>query len=151
MPGNGGLIRVSFSWTAAASRRLWGFCLLGLSCAVLFSAASAHAASSHAPSRNFGAPGPGAGELALAAGSGVAVNATTHDVYVADTGNHRIDEFAADGSFVRAWGWGVADGIGAACAAAAAAATAQDRILVFGSFHTVGPALDYLDAQGLLP
>ncbi len=45
----------------------------------------------------------------------------------------------------------VADGIAAACAAAAAAATAQDRILVFGSFHTVGPAFDYLDAQGLMP
>jgi dihydrofolate synthase / folylpolyglutamate synthase len=45
----------------------------------------------------------------------------------------------------------VADGIRAACAAAAAAATAQDRILVFGSFHTVGPAFDYLEAQGLLP
>jgi dihydrofolate synthase / folylpolyglutamate synthase len=44
----------------------------------------------------------------------------------------------------------VADGIAAACAAAAAAATAQDRILVFGSFHTVGPAFDYLEAQGLL-
>jgi dihydrofolate synthase / folylpolyglutamate synthase len=45
----------------------------------------------------------------------------------------------------------VADGIGAACAAAAGAATALDRILVFGSFHTVGPGFDYLEAQGLLP
>ena len=42
------------------------------------------------------------------------------------------------------------DGIPAACAAAAAAAGPQDRIVVFGSFHTVGPALDWLESQGLL-
>ena len=41
--------------------------------------------------------------------------------------------------------------IAAACAAASAAAAATDRIVVFGSFHTVGPALDWLEAQGLLP
>lgn len=35
--------------------------------------------------------------------------------------------------------------IGEACAAASAAAAAQDRIVVFGSFHTVGPALDWLE------
>ncbi len=57
-----------------------------------------------------------AGQLSLVsgspstAGSGVAVNAETHDVYVADTTNDRVDEFKADGTFVRAWGWGVADG-----------------------------------------
>jgi dihydrofolate synthase/folylpolyglutamate synthase len=45
----------------------------------------------------------------------------------------------------------VADSVAAACAAAAAAAEPEDRILVFGSFHTVGPALDYLEAAGLLP
>jgi len=44
----------------------------------------------------------------------------------------------------------VADSVAAACAAAMAAATAQDRILVFGSFHTVGPAFDYLEAEGFL-
>jgi dihydrofolate synthase / folylpolyglutamate synthase len=44
----------------------------------------------------------------------------------------------------------VADSVAAACAAAAAAARAADRILVFGSFHTVGPAFDYLEAAGLL-
>jgi dihydrofolate synthase/folylpolyglutamate synthase len=41
--------------------------------------------------------------------------------------------------------------IAAACAAAAAAAGSGDRIVVFGSFHTVGPALDWLEAAGLLP
>lgn len=45
----------------------------------------------------------------------------------------------------------LADDIAAACAAAAAAAGPNDRIVVFGSFHTVGPALDWLDSQRLLP
>src|SRR5271167_229122 len=43
-----------------------------------------------------------------------------------------------------------ADSVAAACAAAAAAAALSDRIVVFGSFHTVGPALDWLEAAGLL-
>jgi DNA-binding beta-propeller fold protein YncE len=83
-------------------------------------------ASTHVFSTSFGKPGSGAGQLKLVAtatsqvgpqeqvtsgGSGLAVNNETHDVYVADTGNHRIDEFAANGTFLRAWGWGVADGL----------------------------------------
>jgi dihydrofolate synthase/folylpolyglutamate synthase len=44
-----------------------------------------------------------------------------------------------------------AESVAAACAAALGAATLQDRIVVFGSFHTVGPALDWLEAAGLLP
>lgn len=43
-----------------------------------------------------------------------------------------------------------ADNVEAACAAALAAAGPGDRIVVFGSFHTVGPALDWLEARGLL-
>jgi len=38
-----------------------------------------------------------------------------------------------------------------ACAAAWRAATPADRVVIFGSFHTVGPAMDWLEAQGLLP
>ncbi|HEX3914226.1 MAG TPA: bifunctional tetrahydrofolate synthase/dihydrofolate synthase [Steroidobacteraceae bacterium] len=38
-----------------------------------------------------------------------------------------------------------------ACAAALKGADSQDRIVVFGSFHTVGPALDWLESKGLLP
>ncbi len=40
--------------------------------------------------------------------------------------------------------------IAAACAAASAAARPEDRIVVFGSFHAVGPAMDWLEAQGML-
>jgi dihydrofolate synthase/folylpolyglutamate synthase len=39
----------------------------------------------------------------------------------------------------------------AGLAAAMAEAAAGDRILVCGSFHTVGPALDWLEAQHLMP
>ena len=37
------------------------------------------------------------------------------------------------------------------CAAAFADANPQDRIVVFGSFHIVGPALDWLETNELLP
>jgi dihydrofolate synthase/folylpolyglutamate synthase len=45
----------------------------------------------------------------------------------------------------------VADSPEAGCAAAHAAAQPSDRIVVFGSFHTVGPALDWLEAHDVLP
>jgi dihydrofolate synthase/folylpolyglutamate synthase len=44
-----------------------------------------------------------------------------------------------------------ADSTSAGCAAALAHASPQDRIVVFGSFHVVGPALDWLEARDLLP
>ena len=44
-----------------------------------------------------------------------------------------------------------ADSTPAGCAAALAHANPGDRILVFGSFHTVGPALDWLEAHDFLP
>jgi hypothetical protein len=89
-------------------------------------ATPAQAATFHAFSTSFGASGSGAGQVSLVStdytftnpagllpGSGLAVNSTTHDVYVADTGNHRVDQFSAAGTFIRAWGWGVADGTAA--------------------------------------
>jgi dihydrofolate synthase/folylpolyglutamate synthase len=42
------------------------------------------------------------------------------------------------------------DSLPNACAAAAAAASDADRIVIFGSFHTVGPALDWLESRGTL-
>ena len=41
--------------------------------------------------------------------------------------------------------------IEAGCLAALTAARAGDRIVVFGSFHTVAPALDWLEARARLP
>jgi dihydrofolate synthase / folylpolyglutamate synthase len=45
----------------------------------------------------------------------------------------------------------MAHDVGGACAEASAAAGALDRIVVLGSFHTVGPAMDWLEARGMLP
>lgn len=44
----------------------------------------------------------------------------------------------------------VSGSVAEACAAACAAAGLDDRIVVFGSFHTVGPALQWLEANGFL-
>jgi dihydrofolate synthase/folylpolyglutamate synthase len=44
-----------------------------------------------------------------------------------------------------------AESTSAGCAAAMAHAKPGDRIVVFGSFHTVGPALDWLESHDLLP
>jgi len=45
----------------------------------------------------------------------------------------------------------IAADIEGGCAAALAAARAGDRIVVFGSFHTVAPALDWLEARARPP
>ena len=54
-----------------------------------------------------GIAGGGAGQLGDP--DGVATD-SSGDVYVADNGNNRIDEFSAAGAFIKAYGWGVSDG-----------------------------------------
>jgi hypothetical protein len=56
----------------------------------------------------FAKRGSGAGELAEP--FGIAVEHRSGDVYVVDTDNYRIEKFTSAGRFLRAWGWGVADG-----------------------------------------
>jgi sugar lactone lactonase YvrE len=86
--------------------------VLAIAAALLaLAVAPAFAGMTHAFSSSFGSAGAGAGQLSLVSNSGVAVNSTTGDVYVADTGNARVDQFDSGGSFVRAWGFGVADGL----------------------------------------
>ncbi len=81
----------------------------GVISAVLWlSVSSAMAGQSHVFAMSFGTQGSAANEVSSP--QGVAVNEATGDVYVADTGNARIDEFDSSGTFIRAWGWGVADG-----------------------------------------
>jgi hypothetical protein len=63
-------------------------------------AVPAHVLSSPA----IGSAGSGAGQLELAASSEVAVSQGTGDVYVADTGNRRVDEFSPSGAFILAFG-----------------------------------------------
>ncbi len=55
-----------------------------------------------------GIAGGGAGQFTYP--RGVATD-RSGDVYVADSGNSRIDEFSAGGAFIKAWGWGVSDGV----------------------------------------
>src|SRR5262249_37329535 len=55
-----------------------------------------------------GLRGSAAGQMIRPAG--VAVDQSSGHVFVADTGNSRVSEFTAWGVFVKAWGWGVADG-----------------------------------------
>jgi DNA-binding beta-propeller fold protein YncE len=60
----------------------------------------------------FGSPGSGDGQFANAAAT--AVNLASGDVYVVDQSNFRVERFDANGSFLGAFGWGVADGSSAA-------------------------------------
>jgi hypothetical protein len=100
-----GAPETSASFPARLARHLVLACgLMLLLVAVLWAAGPAHALNTHAFSSSFGSSGAGDGQLSLAANSGVAVSNTTHDVYVADTGNARVDQFDATGVFVRAFG-----------------------------------------------
>ena len=95
------------------ARRLILVSLCGVVSVLVFSSASAVAFETHVASQSIGSgeKGTGAGQLELAGRSGVAVDQATGDVYIADTGNDRVDELEPSGAFMRAWGWGVADGL----------------------------------------
>jgi DNA-binding beta-propeller fold protein YncE len=70
-----------------------------------------------APGLIFSAPasgGSGSGAGQFDNPRGVAVDSGTGHVYVAGGANNRVDEFDHEGTFVKAWGWGVADGTTAA-------------------------------------
>jgi hypothetical protein len=54
---------------------------------------------------SFGSGGTGAGQLSNPAG--LAVNNANSNIYVADRGNNRVEQFNANGAFVRAWGYDV--------------------------------------------
>ena len=68
----------------------------------------------------FGEPGSGAGQLDTGPanngegsggeGGGIAADPDTGHIFISEFGNHRISEFTAWGEFVKAWGWGVANG-----------------------------------------
>lgn len=62
---------------------------------------SALALNEHAYTTSFGSPGSGPGQLS--GPTGIAVNDTTHDVYVLDTQNSRVEEFSPFGGLIREW------------------------------------------------
>ena len=55
-----------------------------------------------------GGSGSGAGQYLQP--EDIAADTSNGNLFVADSGNNRVDIFAADGTFIRAFGWGVADG-----------------------------------------
>jgi hypothetical protein len=77
---------------------------LGALAMLAFSVAPALAVPAHVRTAAIGSVGEAAGGLLLAGFSEVAVDQSTGDVYVADTGNRRVDEFSSAGVFVRAFG-----------------------------------------------
>ena len=91
------------------------FVVLAGSVLTVTNVASSGTASASPPSQSFfspvstfGSSGSGAGQMVSP--QGVAVRPASGNVYVADTGNDRIDVFGPTGSFIEAFGWGVADG-----------------------------------------
>jgi DNA-binding beta-propeller fold protein YncE len=60
----------------------------------------------------FGSPGAGDGQFSNAYGT--AVNLGNGEIYVVDQNQQRVQRFDADGGFLGAFGWGVADGNAAA-------------------------------------
>jgi hypothetical protein len=94
------------------SRHVGAFAALLGTLAVMACVASAGATAA-APDLLWQSPldgeaGSGAGQLNAPAD--MATNPTTGHVYVMDRQNLRVSEFDAWGEFVKAWGWGVADG-----------------------------------------
>ncbi|HEV7482575.1 MAG TPA: hypothetical protein VGO13_05705, partial [Solirubrobacterales bacterium] len=101
-----------------------GLLALFVVASMALTAGSASAARTHVFKEAFGTAGHGDGAFELAANSGLAVNDETHDVYVADTGNHRVVEFSAAGTFIRAFGADVGGPGVDVCTTACAAGTA---------------------------
>jgi hypothetical protein len=80
---------------------LVGLCALG--CLLMLGVASAGAVVSQ-----FGSEGSEAGQFIEP--RGVAIDQESSDVYVVDRNNQRVEKFGPEGTFLMAWGWGVADG-----------------------------------------
>jgi len=83
--------------------------LCAFACLASIMTASAGAVTDSEEFARFGSEGAGAGQLSIP--RRMASDPTTGHLYVADTVNARISEFTAWGDFVKAWGWGVADGV----------------------------------------
>jgi NHL repeat len=99
-------------------------CLLAVLVALFaLAAAPASAKTIHEFTNSFGTPVSDT-TLSLVANSGLAVNETSHNIYVADTGNHRIVEFSSAGVFIRAFGADVGGAGVDVCASGCQAGTA---------------------------
>ncbi|MGN6866878.1 MAG: hypothetical protein ACTHMY_00585, partial [Solirubrobacteraceae bacterium] len=59
--------------------------------------------------RAWGSGGAGASQFDGL--TGIGVDPASGDVYAVDSLNYRVQQFTSAGGFIRAWGWGVADGV----------------------------------------
>ena len=104
-----GLPDIKGSGAPIAGRRLTLVTLVTTMAVMAVGCAPALASEGYAITGSFGEPGSGAGQLE--GPEGIAVNDVTGNVYVADPGNVRVDEFDPSKppgeKFVRAWGWEV--------------------------------------------
>jgi len=91
----------------AGGQRALGVVLLAFSAFAALVIPASAATPSPSPLWKECPDGPDAGRCKAPAG--VAADPTSGHLYVADN-NQRINEFTAWGEFVKAWGWGVADG-----------------------------------------
>ncbi len=122
-----GLISTTLAWFCAAV----GFLLL------------AGAPASAAVPAGFGSMGEGAGQFKEP--RGMAVDQGNGDVYIVDRNNNRLDKFTAEGAFLMAWGWGVADGTTEAlqvCTVTCFGGLGGAAAGQFGPFSAEGVAVD---------
>jgi hypothetical protein len=101
---------------ARASRALCALLAAGAACAALLVFGAAGARAELALSTTFGSEGTGDGQFTGPRGVGVdqtTLGPTSGDIYVADTGDARVEQFDSAGNFISAWGWGVTDGASA--------------------------------------
>jgi hypothetical protein len=82
-------------------------------CALAFAFAIAQSASAvvigHTFDFQFGAAGTDAGQFAADTGMGIAIDQSAGHLYVADSGNSRVQKFDTEGNFLLTWGYGVQD------------------------------------------
>jgi hypothetical protein len=90
------------------SRRLGLSRLLPALACLAFAVCLSGPPSALASTFEFGTEGEGAGQFIEP--TGIAIDAASGDVVLADTVNNRVEEFSSEGVFVRTWGWGVRDG-----------------------------------------
>src|SRR6476661_1652803 len=108
-PGGAGLVGAGGGGAGflgeTAVLRLPGLLALAIAALLTLTAAPASAKETHLLTPPpIGEGGSAPGQLALAAPAGIGVNDTSGDIYVADAGNGRVDQFEANGTFVRSFG-----------------------------------------------
>jgi len=127
-----------------ASRRAATLCTL-FCIASLLSAGSAlgFTQRTHTFASSFGSAGEALGQLNDP--GAVAVSESSGDVYVADRGNKRIDQFGPEGKPIAVWGFGVSDGEQAfeVCTSACKAGTGKGHGVAPGAIavdNSAGPS-----------